>query len=128
MKRITLMVLVLAALAFGLASCDNGSTSGGGGSDHPLIGTWVTYWNGELWQEIEFRNNGKFTVTHFGYNYTGSGTYSYNESFISFRGNLSYTDASEWLMTYELYDDGRMGLMDVPGSDCLISKGMFSRK
>jgi hypothetical protein len=86
MKRIILAILILAALAFGLASCDDGAA--GGASWNP-VGTWkcvkTTYGDGSVFWDAryEIKSNGTYE-----YKFNGelrySGTYEYDDYGIYF--------------------------------------------
>ena len=87
MKKATFAILVLAALAFGLASCDNETTSGAGGASWNPVGTWKcvssTYYGGvpPYDDRIEFKKDGTFEWIQS--KPTDRGTYKYdNEEII----------------------------------------------
>jgi hypothetical protein len=85
MKKITLAILILAALAFGFASCDDGAA--GGASWNP-VGTWkcvrTTYGNGSVSydQRYIFKSDGTFEEYGNG-NLGLTGTYEYDNQGIS---------------------------------------------
>jgi hypothetical protein len=85
MKKITLAILVLAVLAFGLASCDNGTTSSvtpptpvDPGS--PVVGTWRSFSVTNIpAMDITFLDSKNVKINHIIEGWTGTGSYTYNE-------------------------------------------------
>ena len=77
MKRITLAILVLAALAFGLvlSGCDSSADGGGSGvdgDDFSLVGTWVS----DFGFTLNFTDS-KVAVTVDNYDWTWTGDYTF---------------------------------------------------
>jgi len=70
MKRITLAILVLTALAFGLVSCDGGASGG-----ETIIGKWFAGTNNGTY--MEFLSDGAFNNYHSLTNSMAIGKYTY---------------------------------------------------
>jgi predicted small secreted protein len=81
-KRIISAILILAALAFGFASCDDGAAGGGRGWD--AVGMWkcvrTTYGNGSVSYDQRYiiKSDGTFELYANG-KLDWSGTYQYND-------------------------------------------------